>query len=291
MSLFLFYCLLLNHSFPTNTNSITNLFKLFFLYCTNFFFPLGGDLLSLVHRKLTKQLKESVAQFLVAGIVLGLEHLHAHSIMHRDLKTENICIDSRGYPKICDFDNAKHATRAWTSCGTPFFMAPETVLNKGHDQTCDYWSLGCILYELMTSKTPFEDQFGVLSIENQLRGKFYPVLTVQGTTEHSSDILHRLLTTDPQRRLGAKGGIDAIKKHSWFSCNRKFSWKNLENRKIHSPLRNFIRGHDDIVKNFYLFSDQTIPFGLEDVDALSKNEYFNDDAAFNESLNGLLELW
>ena len=52
----------------------------------------------------------------------------------------------------------------------------------------------------MTSKTPFEDQFGVLSIENQLRGKFYPVLTVQGTTEHSSDILHRLLTTDPQRR-------------------------------------------------------------------------------------------
>ena len=124
-----------------------------------------------------------------------------------------------------------------------------------------------------------------------MRGKFYPVLTVQGTTEHSSDILHRLLTTDPQRRLGAKGGIDAIKKHSWFSCNRKFSWKNLENRKIHSPLRNFIRGHDDIVKNFYLFSDQTIPFGLEDVDALSKNEYFNDDAAFNESLNGLLELW
>ena len=123
-----------------------------------------ADLLTLLYTTRTHRLRESVVRFLAVGICAGLRHIHASGIMHRDIKPENILLDSAGYPKICDLDNCfvqspgNPDLRSWTSCGTPLFMAPELVLNRGHGKEVDHWSCGVLLYELLTGRTPFEDE-------------------------------------------------------------------------------------------------------------------------------------
>ncbi|KAJ0409281.1 hypothetical protein P43SY_006778 [Pythium insidiosum] len=78
-------------------------------------------------------------------------HMHSKSIAYRDLKPENILLDNEGYMKLADFGLAKLVTdRTWTLCGTPDYLAPEIILNKGHDKAVDYWALGILIYELLT---------------------------------------------------------------------------------------------------------------------------------------------
>ena len=66
--------------------------------------------------------------------------------MHRDLKPENVLLDDQGNAKIVDFGLAKLAERSYTMVGTPFYMAPEIILGKGHSKAVDWWSLGIMMY-------------------------------------------------------------------------------------------------------------------------------------------------
>jgi serine/threonine protein kinase len=76
----------------------------------------------------------------------------------RDLKPENILIDEEGYLKLTDFGFAKYVdTRTYTLCGTPEYLAPEMLLNKGHGKPVDWWTFGILLYEMLAGIDPFSD--------------------------------------------------------------------------------------------------------------------------------------
>lgn len=109
-----------------------------------------------------------------AQMVLGIGHLHAKGIAHRDLKLENILVDSEGYIKVIDYGLAKKIPRgekAHEFLGTFLYMAPEMVDKRGHDQAIDWWALGIILYEILFGVTPFlaptkEERFDKILHEN-----------------------------------------------------------------------------------------------------------------------------
>ena len=93
---------------------------------------------------------------------MALEHLHNHNILYRDLKPENILIDEWGSLKITDFGLSKEDfgpdDDAKTICGSPEYFCPEIILNQSYGRTLDFYSLGVLLYELLTGLPPYYNQ-------------------------------------------------------------------------------------------------------------------------------------
>lgn len=110
----------------------------------------GGEFFSFLQA--AGKLGEEQARFYSASVVLALEELHKAKIAYRDLKPENMVLDSKGYAKLVDFGLAKQIAvggLTWTMCGTPDYLAPEIILNKGHNHAVDYWALGVLVYEIL----------------------------------------------------------------------------------------------------------------------------------------------
>ena len=94
--------------------------------------------------------------------------------MHRDLKLENILVDMNGYLKIIDFGLAKMLDSNDTTktyCGTPEYLAPEVLLNKGHGKPVDWWTLGILTYEMIAGIDPFNDDDPMAIYQKILKGK------------------------------------------------------------------------------------------------------------------------
>uniref|UniRef100_A0A8D2MRU1 cGMP-dependent protein kinase n=1 Tax=Zonotrichia albicollis TaxID=44394 RepID=A0A8D2MRU1_ZONAL len=132
---------------------------------------LGGELWTILRDR--GSFEDSTTRFYTACVVEAFAYLHSKGIIYRDLKPENLILDHRGYAKLVDFGFAKKigfGKKTWTFCGTPEYVAPEIILNKGHDISADYWSLGILMYELLTGSPPFSGPDPMKTYNIILRG-------------------------------------------------------------------------------------------------------------------------
>jgi serine/threonine protein kinase/outer membrane murein-binding lipoprotein Lpp len=201
----------------------------------------GGDLKNQLDN--VGVFSEEKAKFYAAEISLAVQYLHLHGILHRDLKLENVLVDSDGHCKIADFGLCKlglfRHCRAWTQCGTPFCMAPEIVKNFPYGQGVDWWAVGVIIFEMMTGNPPFyyNDQEDDLDDERTRDGLNKKILHDEVQfPEHMSlaakSILTQLLMKDPKQRLGSNGLFDEIREHPFF---KGIDWKALQEKRVKPP--------------------------------------------------------
>ena len=117
----------------------------------------GGDLLNYVRKR--RQLKEEVAKSVFKQLINGIAYCHSKSILHRDIKLDNILLSSNGEVKICDFGVSKVVKRGemmTEQCGTPAYIAPEILADRGYEGfAVDIWSAGVVLYAMLYGVVPF----------------------------------------------------------------------------------------------------------------------------------------
>jgi serine/threonine protein kinase len=119
-------------------------------------FMVGGDLASILAKE--GRLGEGRVKFLAAEIAVGLHLLHSKGVVYRDLKPENVLLDSRGHVVLTDFGLSKILAanpKTKTFCGTAEYLAPEILKGVEYDQSVDWWSFGTMLYEMVTGITPY----------------------------------------------------------------------------------------------------------------------------------------
>jgi p70 ribosomal S6 kinase len=201
----------------------------------------GGHLFfQLYHQGL---FREDLARVYTAEIISAVSHLHEKGIMHRDLKPENILMDVDGHVMLTDFGLAKEFeenTRSNSMCGTTEYMAPEIVRGKGHDKAADWWSVGILLYEMLTGKSPFMGSRGKIE-QKIVKDK---IKLPQFLTSEAHALLKGLLQKEPERRLGSgPSGADEIKQHKWF---KGMNWKKLEAREVKPSFKPEISGRQCI---------------------------------------------
>eukprot|EP01105_Mastigella_eilhardi_P025649 TRINITY_DN7043_c0_g2_i1.p1 TRINITY_DN7043_c0_g2~~TRINITY_DN7043_c0_g2_i1.p1 ORF type:complete len:1096 (+),score=296.36 TRINITY_DN7043_c0_g2_i1:171-3290(+) len=197
----------------------------------------GGDLFSLLMNLTT--FEEEAARMYIAETILALEYLHSVGVIHRDLKPDNILIDSKGHLKLTDFglsqkglllrqtnlefgavDKKENAQAA----GTPDYLAPEVLINLAHGPEVDFWAVGVMLYEFLTGAPPFTG--------DTVQEVFQNVANRAIDWDHDEispvarDLIDRLLDVNPSTRLGAKGAGE-VKAHPFFAG---IDWKTLSSR-------------------------------------------------------------
>ncbi|XP_055876528.1 cGMP-dependent protein kinase 1-like isoform X5 [Biomphalaria glabrata] len=208
---------------------------------------LGGELWTILRDR--GHFDDITARFCVACVLEAFSYLHAKGIIYRDLKPENLLLDARGYVKLVDFGFAKKigvGKKTWTFCGTPEYVAPEIILNKGHDHSADYWSLGILMYELLNGTPPFSGSDPMRTYNIILKGVDH--IEFPKKISRSAHVLIKKLCRDnPMERLGyGKNGISDIRKNKWF---QGFDWEGLMNLTMTPPIIPKIR-HPTDTTNF-----------------------------------------
>ncbi|GMN46044.1 hypothetical protein TIFTF001_015229 [Ficus carica] len=219
----------------------------------------GGDLYSLLRN--LGCLDEEVARVYIAEVVLALEYLHSLNVVHRDLKPDNLLIAHDGHIKLTDFGLSKvglinstddlsgpavsgtslmgedepelsvsehqHRRKKRSAVGTPDYLAPEILLGTGHGATADWWSVGVILFELLVGIPPFNAEHPQTIFDNILNCKIPWPQVPEEMSPEAHNLIDRLLTEDPNQRLGA-GGAWEVKQHVFF---KDINWDTLARQK------------------------------------------------------------
>ncbi|XP_074985340.1 ribosomal protein S6 kinase beta-2 isoform X3 [Caretta caretta] len=229
----------------------------------------GGELFMQLERE--GIFLEDTACFYLSEITLALGHLHCNGIIYRDLKPENIMLNSQGHIKLTDFGLCKESIHegavTHTFCGTIEYMAPEILMRSGHNRAVDWWSLGALMYDMLTGSPPFTSENRKKTIDKILKGKLVlpPYLTPD-----ARDLLKKFLKRNPSQRIGGGTGDAAdVQKQPFF---RHVNWDELLARKLDPPFRPCLQSDDDVSQFDTRFTRQT------PVDS-------PDDASISESAN------
>jgi len=221
----------------------------------------GGELFDTL--RAAGSFEEGTARFYSAIVVSCFRYLHEQRIAYRDLKPENLLLEASGYLRLVDFGFAKRLDaggRTWTVCGTPEYMAPEIILNQGHNKAVDWWTTGIIIFEMLVGFPPFEanDPMELYKaiVQNNIKWPHKVSQTAQGC-------IAALLRSGPADRLGSgKQGAEGIKKDPFFK--KIVAWQSLVTKKIEAPYKPQLK--DDLdVSQFDDFDDPDIDDPPQDV--------------------------
>lgn len=217
----------------------------------------GGELFNVMHNDDRDCIPEGEVKFYTACILEGLAYMHRRRILYRDLKPENgkddksylphvnveivltsslcvVLIDELGYCVIVDLGFAKVVNeKTYTLCGTPLYLAPEVILSRGHDKGADYWSLGCLMYEMVSGQTPFYDENidQITLFKRIVHGRYrFPSGYFSDVAQ---DLIRGMLANKSTQRLGclAQGERD-IKDHPFLE---EINWGKLGKRLMKAP--------------------------------------------------------
>nr|AML79586.1 putative LOV domain-containing protein [Phaeoceros carolinianus] len=225
----------------------------------------GGELFLLLDRQPLKVFAEETARFFAAEVVVALEYLHCMGVIYRDLKPENVLLQSDGHILLTDFDlsfltssrpqllqpadprdgrrrkrrrdgppppplfYAEPTVSSNSFVGTEEYIAPEIIAGAGHSSAVDWWALGILLYEMLYGRTPFRGRNRHKTFVNVLNKE----LTFPSSIPVSlagRQLIRGLLQRDPTRRLGAFRGANDVKQHPFF---RGINWPLI--RCMHPP--------------------------------------------------------
>ncbi|CAL1279543.1 unnamed protein product [Larinioides sclopetarius] len=223
---------------------------------------LGGELWTILRDR--GNFDDNTTRFYTACVVEAFAYLHARNIIYRDLKPENMILDTQGYVKLVDFGFAKklqNGRKTWTFCGTPEYVAPEIILNRGHDISADYWSLGVLMFELLTGTPPFTGPDPMKTYNIILKGidaiEFPRIIS-----RNAQALIKRLCRDNPAERIGyQKGGVQELQKHKWFDG---FYYDGLRTRTLVPPIIPQVRSPVDY-SNFDRYPPDEDPLPPDDL--------------------------
>jgi len=210
----------------------------------------GGEFFT--HLRKAGRFDNVTSRFYAAQIAAIFDHCHSKNIVYRDLKPENILINMDGYVKLTDFGFAKVVEhRTYTLCGTPEYIAPEVLLNKGHGKPVDWWTLGILIYEMVVGYPPFVDEDPMGIYQKILSGKIvFPKLF----DKDAKVLVKKLLTADLGKRFGnLKNGAKDILEHKWFA---DINWDGLLAKKMDAPFKPPVKSATD-TSNFDDYPDSS----------------------------------
>ncbi|MDC6270939.1 protein kinase [Acetobacter pasteurianus] len=201
----------------------------------------GGELFH--HLSMEKFMSEKSAAYYIAQCSLALHYLHTRvKVIYRDLKPENCMLNARGDLVLTDFGLSKVAPdsddpskKLNSMTGTIQYMAPEVIEGQEYDYLVDWWSLGCVAFDLLTGSPPFPGLNAdkvlqkIKNFKKNLKFPFY-------LSTDAKDILRKLLQVDPNKRLNVDEDWERFKKHNFF---RHIDWRKLE------TIDSFDNKHDD----------------------------------------------
>ncbi|VEU22444.1 DEKNAAC103414 [Brettanomyces naardenensis] len=181
----------------------------------------GGELFHYLREE--RILSEKVACFYVAELILALRHLHINAgVIYRDLKPENCMLNSRGHLVLTDFGLSKASGECRSLFGTAEYMAPEVIRGEPYDSQCDWWSLGAVMYDMLTGSPPFTGNNHKRIMDKILKQKVqYPFYLSQD----AKDLLRRLLNKNPAKRINCDTEFETVRKYRFF---RYINWDDLE---------------------------------------------------------------
>lgn len=210
----------------------------------------GADLATLLQRYIKFPAEQ--CRLYAAEMLMGLQELHRHHILYRDLKPENVLLAADGHIVLTDFGLSKmfegedkYEHRTMSFCGTPEYLAPEIIRQEEYSYAADYWSLGTMMYEMITGVTPFMAD----NLQDMYTRIVYgDLLFPHGFDPEAMNIIAGLLERDPLDRLGAGfGGVFELRTHAYFAGH--LNWKDVHAKKIR-PLYVPPRASETDLSNF-----------------------------------------
>ncbi|XP_030369429.1 serine/threonine-protein kinase D1 [Scaptodrosophila lebanonensis] len=206
---------------------------------------LKGDMLEMILSHTRGRLSERVTKFLITQILIALKYLHSQNIVHCDLKPENVLLSSDAeFPqvKLCDFGYARiigEKSFRRSVVGTPAYLAPEVLRNKGYNRSLDMWSVGVIIYVSLSGTFPFNEEE---DINDQIQNAafMYPPNPWKEISSNAIDLINNLLQVKQRKRYT----VDKSLQHYWLQD--KQTYHDLRNLETQVGTRYLTHEADDI---------------------------------------------